>query len=243
MTDIHLAIDAEKETKKIVHFLNITLQKHHMQNIVIGLSGGIDSMVSYYLLKRALPLKHIYPVHLPYDHTSPLVPKNTLIVSIKKPVDALKKLLRLDSNVRIGNIMARIRMVILYDFAKKHKALVCGTENKSEHLLGYFTRFGDAASDIEPIQHLYKTQVCQLAQYLEIPQDVIKQHPTADLWNGQTDEGEFGFTYEEADQVLYLYADTHMSVSEIEKKGFNNAKKIIQRVKDNAFKHQTPYMP
>ncbi len=144
------------------------------------------------------------------------------------------------SKLRLGNIMARVRMIILFDLAKKLNAMVCGTENKSERLLGYFTRFGDAASDIEPISHLYKTQVLQLAKYLKVPKKIIQQSPTAGLWDGQTDEGEFGFTYEEADQVLYLTHDRGQDINNV-KKDFLNAEKIIKRLLDNQFKLKTPY--
>src|SRR6185437_16551779 len=133
-----------------------------------------------------------------------------------------------ENKIRIGNIAARMRMIILFDLAKKHKALVCGTENKSENLLGYFTRFGDQASDIEPIEHLYKTQIIQLAKHLGLPEDVITQAPSAGLWKGQTDEGQFGFTYEEADIVLYLFLEKNVSIGEIEKRGYLHAKKIIE---------------
>lgn len=142
---------------------------------------------------------------------------------------------------RLGNIMARVRMITLFDLAKKLDAMVCGTENKSEKLLGYFTRFGDAASDIEPVSHLYKTQVRQLADYLKVPEKIIQQSPTAGLWDGQTDESEFGFTYEEADQVLHLYFDQKKSLNEIKKFGFKNAEKIIKRYRNNQFKLKTPY--
>ena len=143
--------------------------------------------------------------------------------------------------VRLGNIMARIRMIIIYDLAKKHNALVAGTENQSEYLLGYFTRFGDQASDFEPIQHLYKTQVYQLAKFLGVPKNIIEKEPTAGLWNGQTDEGEFGFTYQEADQVLYLYYDKKLKLEKIKKKGFRNAEKIIKFSLKNSYKHHAPY--
>lgn len=234
-------INPTKEIKKIVHFLKTTFRKQHIPNAVIGLSGGIDSTVSYYLLKKALPIKNIYPVHLPYDHSPPFVPKNIPVISIKKPVDELKKLLKANEKIRLGNIMARVRMIILFDLSKKHNALVCGTENRSEHLLGYFTRFGDAASDIEPIAHLYKTQVYQLAKYLGVPQKIIAQKPTAGLWSGQTDEKEFGFTYEEADHVLYLYFEKKLTMSSIHAQGFRNAEKIISFAKKSSFKREAPY--
>ncbi|MDO8657269.1 MAG: NAD(+) synthase [Candidatus Levybacteria bacterium] len=143
--------------------------------------------------------------------------------------------------LRFGNIAARVRMILLYDLAKKYKGLVCGTENKSEYLLGYFTRFGDEASDFEPIRHLYKTQVYELAKYLKVPDEIIKTEPTAGLWPGQTDEKELGFTYFDADQVLNLYFDEKLNIEEIKKQGFPNAEKIIKRTKENSYKHQTPY--
>jgi len=135
-------------------------------------------------------------------------------------------------------------MILLYDLAKKLQALVLGTENKSEYLLGYFTRFGDEASDIEPVRHLYKTQVRQLALYLGIPRKIINKAPTAGFWLGQTDEKELGFTYEEADKILYLYFDLKKRKEEIEKIGFKKEtiKKVISRVKANDFKHKLPYV-
>jgi len=160
---------------------------------------------------------------------------------LKRKISPESDSVGMTNKTRLGNIMARTRMIILFDQAKKLNALVCGTENKSEHLLGYFTRFGDEASDIEPIQHLYKTQIYQLGKYLNIPQEIINQSPTAGLWDGQTDEGQFGFTYQEADQVLSLYSDQKKSLPTIIKLGFPKTKKIISMVKNNQFKHQTPY--
>jgi len=133
-----------------------------------------------------------------------------------------------------------MRMILLFDLAKKYKALVLGTENKTEHLLGYFTRFGDSASDIEPIRHLYKTQVRKLAKYLKIPEKIIKKTPTAGLWQGQTDEREFGFSYGEADQILLLYLDQKKNVEEIVNKGIKleQVEKVVKRLKANEFKHR-----
>ncbi len=145
------------------------------------------------------------------------------------------------NRVRAGNVLARLRMIFLFDIAKKINGLVCGTENKSENLLGYYTRFGDAASDIEPISHLYKTQVYQLARFLKVPQFIIDKSPSANLWKNQTDEKELGFIYKEADQVLYLYLEKKRSISYIKKLGFKNTEKIIIRYKNNSFKNLTPY--
>jgi len=253
-----LQINPKKEVDKICRFILTTFQKQHISKVVIGLSGGIDSAVILSLLAKSLPLKNIYPIHLPYFKTKTTVinslvkslkipTANFVTISIKKPVNNIKsslnvQLLNSDNNkTRLGNIMARVRMIVLFDQAKNLNALVCGTENKSEHLLGYFTRFGDGASDIEPIQFLYKTQIYQLAKYLKLPQEIINQSPTAELWKEQTDEGQFGFTYQEADQVLSLFYDQNKSLDKIIKSGYINAKKIIKMVKNNQFKHQTPY--
>lgn len=255
MNNNYLNIDSQSQSRKIESFIKETLQKQKKQTVVIGVSGGVDSSVCLFLLKNSISLDNIYVVSLPYlseksDSVKDLVsliklPKDKLkVISIKPMVDLIAKTLNIDSkdNIRKGNVMARIRMVALYNLAKKTNALVCGTENKSEYLLGYFTRFGDEASDFEPIRHLYKTQVYELARYLNIPKNVINTPPSANLWEGQSDEGEFGFSYQEADVVLYLYFDKKKTVEFIEKQGFKNAKKIIEFAKSNSYKHNTPYV-
>jgi NAD+ synthase len=256
MNDSLLTINPQKEKEKIVSFLKETFASQHITKAVIGISGGIDSAVAFSLLKEVIKPEDITITHMYYFESKfsnmekvvkrANVPENNIHhISIKEPVDAMIKLQDIEENeknkVRIGNIAARMRMIVLYDLAKKYNALVCGTENKSENLLGYFTRFGDQASDIEPIEHLYKTQVYQLAKYLELPDEIINQQPSAGLWHGQTDEGQFGFTYEEADQVFYLYFEKKLSIEEIEKQGFSHASKIISWHNQNLFKQQTPY--
>lgn len=247
------------ETKKIVFFIKGVLKKQGFENVVIGLSGGIDSAVCLSLLEKSVAPRNIFIAHLYYFKSQinslfPLLKKanipqeNIYNISIKNAVDAIKKTVGLAENskdyrIRLGNIMARVRMIALYDLAKKHNALVCGTENKSEFYLGYFTRFGDEASDFEPIRHLYKTQVYRLAEYLNIPKKIIDLPPTAGLWTDQTDETDFGFSYEEADIVLNLYFDKKKPLSEIISKGFPNAKKIIGWVSKNSFKRHLPYTP
>jgi NAD+ synthase len=256
MINSNLKINPEEEKQKIVSFLKKTFERQGFEKAVIGLSGGIDSITSFYLLREFLEPKDIIVAHL-FDEspvfenvsavleTQQIPTENIYLLSIKEPIDALANLLQLDGEsdeqIRRGNIAARMRMITLFDLAKKHKALVTGTENKSEYLLSYFTRFGDQASDIEPIEHLYKTQVYQLAKHLSVPEAFITQKPTAGLWVGQTDEGEFGFTYEEADQVLHLALEKNMPVDEIKESGFQNAEKILAWRKRNLFKHETPY--
>ncbi|MFA6016898.1 MAG: NAD(+) synthase [Patescibacteria group bacterium] len=239
-----LIIDPKLEADKIISFLKKTIKEQKKDKVILGLSGGIDSTVALYLLKKVLPAKNIFAVQMDYKPRKKLnIDLNGINVinsPIKKVVDLFKNDNEPLAKERLGNIMARIRMIMLFDFAKQINCLVCGTENKSENLLGYFTRFGDAASDIEPLSHLYKTQVCQLAKYLGVPTEIIDQPPTAGLWDGQTDENDFGFTYEEADQVLYLYHDRGQDINLI-KKEFKNAEKIISRMLNNKFKLLTPY--
>lgn len=255
MNDL-LKINPKSESLKIIDFIKTTLKDQGKKNVVVGMSGGIDSVTAFYLLKNAIAPENIFAVYLPYFQSkindfknllknANLPAENIFNISIKNAVDKLKKILNMsdEDKVRLGNIMARIRMIILYDLARKNNALVCGTENKSEFYLGYFTRFGDEASDFEPIRHLYKTQVYRLAKYLNIPKKIIDLPPTAGLWMGQTDEADFGFSYKEADIVLNLYFDKKKLLSEIISKGFPNAKKITDWVSKNSFKHHLPYTP
>ncbi|MBI4097068.1 MAG: NAD+ synthase, partial [Candidatus Levybacteria bacterium] len=251
------AINPEYEVNRIGEFLRQTLKKTGLSKVVIGLSGGIDSATSLMLAVGALGKENVHVLLMPYKTHNPQglqqakdvvaflqIPQTQVeAISIDAAVDAIKRSLGIseDDTVRLGNIMARVRMIMLFDRAKKRDTLVLGTENKSEYLLGYFTRGGDELSDIEPVQHLYKTQVYELANYLGLPPQIIEQSPTAGLWHGQTDEGEFGFSYKEADQVLYLYFDRKMSIGDIKKKGFANAENIVKYALSNQYKHKVPY--
>lgn len=252
-----MKIDAAAEKQKIVNFLKNTFEEQRIDQAVIGLSGGIDSTTSFFLLKEVLPASHIHVAHMYYFkpvfseiekevRLAGIPLENIHLLSIKEAVDQVIKLQHIEQDeagkIRIGNIAARIRMIILFDLAKKVNGLVVGTENKSENLLSYFTRYGDQASDIEPIAHLYKTQVYQLAKQLGVSEVLLNQTPTAGLWQGQTDEGQFGFTYEEADQVLFLHIEKNLSVEELEQQGFKNAKAILSWREKNLFKHNVPYI-
>jgi NAD+ synthetase len=228
--------------------------------IVIGLSGGIDSAVAMALAVRALGPRDVTAVRMPSRHTEQvhlddaeataaavgLPGENMLTVSIEPLLDGLAAA-RPDmtgSDIRFGNASARSRMIVVYDLAQALHALVCGTENRTENLLGYFTRFGDAASDIEPITDLYKTEVRAAARVLGLPESVITKHPTAGLWGGQTDEDELGFTYADADRVLVATFELGMSPAEAaERAGVDRgvADRVLARAAGVAWKHAVPH--
>lgn len=242
----------ESETKIIQAFLKKTFESVGKRKAIINWSGGIDSTVSLYLLAKSLPIENITVLHLPYevsfeDEFLPIfeylqMSKAQLrIQSIKPTVDIIQSELKISDAFRLGNTMARVRMITEFDYAKKLNALVCGTENRTENLLGYFTRFGDEASDIEPIHHIYKTDIFKLGEFLGVPNNILDAQPSAGLWTGQTDEGEFGFSYKEADEVLSRFYDKKETEEEIIKEGFLNARKILEFSKKNAFKHEVPY--
>lgn len=258
-------LQLEKEIQKITKFIKTTFKKQGFKKAVIGVSGGIDSSLCLTLLSQALRPENVICLILPYGKQNPALAKviikkakipqkNVYEFNIKKAADKIwltleekpsPNLVKTEDKIRFGNLMARIRMILLFDKAKKINALVCGTENKSEHLLGYFTRFGDEASDLEPIRHLFKTQVKQLASYLKIPKKIINQAPSAGLWQGQEDEKELGFSYKEADLILHLALEKKLKAKEIKritKIPFKTIAKVLKRVKNNSFKQKTPYL-
>lgn len=236
-------INSKQTAKKLIAFIQACFAKEGYTKAVIGLSGGVDSAVSCVLAVRALGANHVFPVLMPYgtfndrgtrDARSVIewlqIPKKQVrFVDIRSIVDvAVKTLDSAMDDGRKGNVMARMRMVVLYDFAKALPALVVGTENKTEHLLGYYTKYGDEASDIDSLRGLYKTQVYELARYLEVPKKILETPPTAGLWERQTDEGELGFTYKEVDEVLSLFIDQHVSRNQLAHRGFQ--KELLDRI-------------
>jgi NAD+ synthase len=201
------------------------------ERAAVGLSGGIDSAVALGLAVRALGPQAVVGVRMPSRHTEQvhlddaaavaeacrLPAENLLTISIEPLLDGLERVRGLDAAaapMRFGNASARCRMIVLYDVAQAREALVVGTENRSEFLLGYYTRFGDAASDLEPIADLYKTEVRTAAGILGLPEPVIEKHPTAGLWGGQTDEDELGFAYADADVVMAAIVDRGLDPQE-----------------------------
>ncbi len=214
------------------------------KSAVIAVSGGVDSALALTLLVRALGKDKVIPVCLPYkdqdmQDAKTIIEFNGLSdkcieINIGEMVDVACSSLKIgDDSLRKGNVMARTRMIAVFDIAKKMNGLVCGTENKSEHHLGYFTRFGDAASDVEPIAGLYKTDVWEMAKVLGLPEIFYTKKPSAGLWEGQTDEGEMGFSYQDADKVL---ADNTDGINE------KIVEKVKSMVKRNKFKLIVPYV-
>lgn len=253
--------DPKKETARVIKFISQATRKAGFDRVIVAASGGVDSSTTLTLATKALGPKNVLVALLPnkeinQDNDAELVikklkipPGNVFEIEIteivKSFLDQLGQPARRQAGLeplRLGNLMARVRMIILYDLAKKQQALVCGTENKSEYLLGYFTRFGDEASDLEPIRHLYKTQIIQLAGYLGVPPKIIKKPPSAGLWKGQTDENELGFAYQDADQVLFLHFEKKYSWEKIKKSGFKKelVEKVKKRAESNFFKHIVP---
>lgn len=255
---MHDYSQSPKEISLIVEFVQKVFTKNNKKNAVIAVSGGIDSAVSLSLLVQALPKEQIWPILLPYGKQDmsdaetimdfwQIPTENRKTLNITSMVDATCKSLQITDidRIRKGNVMARTRMMAIFDYAKSKDALVVGTENKSEHYLGYFTRFGDQASDLEPLATLYKTQVRQLAQTLNLPVVFLKKAPSADLWQDQNDEKELGFSYELADQVLAYLIDQNFTTKDISQL-FNQEQqplvnKILARVEAMAFKQQVPY--
>ncbi|MBM3253784.1 MAG: NAD+ synthase [Candidatus Omnitrophica bacterium] len=244
----------EKLTKQIlVNFIQNEIRKIGFKKVILGLSGGIDSSCVAFLSQEALGAKNVWAIIMPYRTSSPeslrdaeaVVKKlgiNKKVIDITEQIDTYFKNFKDISQIRRGNKMARERMSILYDLSVQYNALVIGTSNKTELLLGYGTIYGDMACAINPIGDLYKTQVRQLAKYLGIPSRIIKKPPTADLWVGQEDEKELGFTYEEADRFLYLMVDKRLSNEELVKLGYKKdfIENVYKRIQRAQYKRRPP---
>jgi NAD+ synthase len=248
-----LEINTSLARKVLVSFVREEITRTGLQRAVVGLSGGIDSALSCFLSAEALGPENVLAVRMPYKHSSPdslnhagLVIQatgvQTLTVDITPMVEPLFEQFPKMNSRRKGNVMARERMIVLYDQSAEFGGLVIGTGNKTEIMLGYTTLFGDSACAINPIGDLYKTQVRQLARAIGVPEEIVSKPPTADLWAGQTDEGELGFTYAEADQLLYLLVDERYSPEECVRAGFKKAlvQRVVETVRRNQFKRVLP---
>lgn len=253
MADINLSINTDLAREILSGFIKSEITRVGMTRAIINLSGGLDSALSCMLAVDALGAENVLALRLPYRASSAnsLSDAQLLIdqlgiqsktIEITDMVEALINREPEMSNVRKGNIMARARMIVLYDQSEAYKALAVGTSNKTEILLGYSTIYGDSACAINPIGDLYKTQVRELSRAMNIPAPIIDKPPSADLWADQTDEKELGFTYEEVDRLLYLLVDQRYSPQEAVEAGFNEkfVNTVTARIRRNQFKRMQP---
>ena len=253
MTDIDLTINTDLAREILTGFIKSEITRVGFSHAVVGLSGGIDSALSCVLAAQALGPENVLAVRMPYkassrdslDHAQLLIDQLGVQSKTIEITDMVEPLIRLDpemSKVRKGNLMARARMIVLYDQSEAFKGLVVGTSNKTEILLGYSTMFGDSASALNPIGDLYKTQVRQLSHALNVPAPIVDKPPSADLWAGQTDESELGFTYEEVDKLLYLLIDQRYMPLEAVEAGFDEkfVNGVVARVRRFQFKRMLP---
>jgi NAD+ synthase len=253
LDEIKLEINPALARKILTGFIRSETTRAGFDRAVVGLSGGVDSALACTLAAEALGKENVLAVRMPYATSSPeslehaeLVIKLTGVQELTLPItDAANELLNdipEDQQVRRGNIMARMRMIVLFDQSADFRGLVIGTGNKTELLLGYTTQFGDAASAINPLGDLYKTQVWQLAAEMGVPKVILEKAPSADLWIGQTDEGELGFTYEQVDRLLYLLVDRRHSPEDCVEAGFELkfVETVVALVQRNHFKRVMP---
>jgi len=251
-------LDVKKTKDDIVEFVQNKVSEANADGLVVGLSGGIDSTLAAFLACEAVGKENVFGIVMPSTTTptedklhgtaiAQLLGINYKEIAIDSILNEFLSVTQLEEDkLSIGNLKARIRMSIIYFYANSKNYLVSGTGNKSEILIGYFTKHGDGACDIEPIGDLYKTDVYQLAKYLEIPQEIIDKPPRAGLWNNQTDEDEIGMTYELLDKILYRNLEKDIDANSIADEldiEVNDVNDIINRVYRNKHKSTVPESP
>jgi len=267
-----LTINCGRVKRVLIEFIRKVIQNNGFKRAVLGLSGGMDSTVVAYLTVEALEDPHnVYALIMPYKsyqsesvRHARLIARKLGINSQMIRIDAMIEeyfrkfsygripnpaILEVEGSrvkaleyLRRGNKMARERMSILYDWSLALRALVVGTSNKTELIMGYFTKYGDGGVDLEPLGDLYKTQVRQLAKYLGVPDPIIGRRPSAGLWPGQTDEGELGIGYDELDKILYHMVNKKYSGKKLLSLGFSieNIEKVKNFVKNSEHKRRLP---
>jgi NAD+ synthase len=250
-----LAIDTHAARRIIREFIRAQLRQAGFGKALLGLSGGIDSALVAYLVAEAIGPEHLLAVLMPYRTSSPesrgdaeevvrRIGCASVLVDISPIVDSYFEAQgRTEATpLRRGNFMARARMMVLYDHSVTWDGLVVGTGNKTETLIGYSTLWGDSASAFNPIGDLYKSQIRQLSAAMGVPQAILHKAPSADLWPGQTDEAEVGFSYAEVDRILFRLVDRRLSLDEVVAEGF--APELVERidrmVAGSEFKRQVP---
>ena len=250
---IHIPTNAPLLRQILVAFIRNEVRKTGLARVVVGLSGGVDSALSALLAAEALGPNNVLAVLMPYKSSNPdsradaeMVARKSgiesLLVDITPQIDGYFERFPDADARRRGNKMARERMTILYDQSARWSALVLGTSNKTELLLGYGTLYGDMASAINPLGDLYKTQVWALSEAIGVPQAIVLKEPSADLWTGQTDEGELGFSYREVDRLLYLMVDQRYTKAELVGAGFSErfVDELALRIMNSQFKRRLP---
>ncbi len=251
-----LTLDVQAERDRIVRFIREQMARAGFTRGLLGVSGGLDSALVCYLAVEALGAGNVLGLLLPYRGSNPDSERDAMavinalgmphrkipITPMVEPVFATSPDM---SERRRGNIMARMRMIVWYDQSEEFGGLVLGTSNRTEWCLGYFTMHGDTGAAMRPIAHLWKCQVRQLARAVGVPAQIVAKAPSADLWAGQTDEGELGFTYDEADQVLHLHLDRGYSEEQIATIGFapGLVRRILKRMRQTEFKRIPPPVP
>ncbi len=258
-----LAIDTDVARKAIAAFIRGQLRQAGFERAVLGLSGGIDSALVAYLVAEAIGAGRLLCVMMPYRASSPASQGDAeaVVADIGCPAELVEITRMVDgyfghdgvpgeggpsaldgSPLRRGNFMARMRMAVLYDRSVPWRGLVVGTGNKTESLIGYTTLFGDSACAFNPIGDLYKSQVRQLSAAIGVPEAIIRKAPSADLWPGQTDETEAGFSYPELDRLLFWRVDKRRSTEELVAKGFDPSmiERVDRMVAGAEFKRQVP---
>jgi NAD+ synthase len=248
-----LVVNTDLLQQILGRFISAEVGKVGFGRVVLGLSGGIDSALVAFLAASALGPDNVVGVIMPYHASDPRSLKDalevvkitgiqSLEVDITPMIDAYFQIEPDADNNRRGNKMARERMAILYDCSARFNGLVIGTSNKTELLLGYGTQYGDLASALNPLGDIYKTHVRQLARAVGVPESIIRKKPSADLWVGQTDEDELGFTYEMVDRLLYRMVDLRYSDERLMQDGFDTKfiELVHRKIKNSQFKRRLP---